>query len=145
MQLNLSSPTTATSMLKDCRSGVVKAQANLSRRILVNCDSATLKSAATKLALIKNMLEGLERDLDEVIAEREPCCLECQSAADEWDRAGEDRLAMLDRVMRAEKEGLEPWHSFSPTKDDALHPVACGSPSELGVLAAGWDAEGGTL
>ena len=30
-------------------------------------------------------------------------------------------------------------HSYTP----ALHPVGVGAPTELGVLAAGWDAEGG--
>jgi hypothetical protein len=142
LQLNLSSPTTATAMLKDCRSGVVKAQANLSRRILVNCDTATLKAAATKLALIKSMLAGLERDLDEAIAQREPVCRECQETQDSWDRSGEDRLAMLDRVIRAEREGLEPWHSYTPGDDDARHPVGVGAPTEeIAALAADWDPQ----
>lgn len=53
-----------------------------------------------------------------------------------------------ERVRRAERDQLHPdsdrdeapWHSYSPP----LHPVAVGAPTELGVLALGWDAEGRT-
>jgi hypothetical protein len=135
--------------VKNCRSGVVKAQRNLEFQLLVGCNTPTLKSAANKLSLIKSMLAGLERDLDEAIAEREPVCRECQETQDSWDRSGEDRLVMLDRVIRAERAQLQPdsgedsspWHSFSPGREE-IHPVGVGAPTEeIAALAADWDPQ----
>jgi hypothetical protein len=95
------------------------------------------------LSIARNLLAAMERDLDAEIARREPgCCQDCQATQDEWDRSGEDRLAMLDRVIRAEREGLEPWHSYTPGDDDARHPVGVGAPTEeIAALAAGWDPQ----
>jgi hypothetical protein len=106
---------------------------------LVGCDTATLTMIEMNLSIARNLLAAMERDLDAEIARREPgCCQECQQTQDSWDRAGEDRLAQLDRVIRAEREGLEAWHSFEPAAD---HPVACGAPSEIAELAGNWDAD----
>lgn len=145
--LRLHAPTTNT--IKDCRSGVLRAQANLGLHILVGCDSPALENASTKLAIIKNMLAGLERDLDEALAARQPgryqekvcyrdpaCCPECAATDAEWARFEAERpshLSGLERVRQAEKEALDEaslWHSFTPPMD---HPDGCGCPGCVNV------------
>lgn len=95
-------------------------------------------------------LTDLRESLEAEIAKRGvTCCAECHATAESWGRfeaVREDALSQLDRVIRAERDQLHPdsdrdeapWHSYSPP----LHPVAVGAPTELGVLAGNWDAEG---